>query len=75
MFDNDGDGAWTFGVAGDDLHVEDPATHPGAIREGTHDDGLDPLVLDYDGSLDQPPTVLLIMWLRISAGVNQVWSI
>jgi hypothetical protein len=55
MFDNDGDAAWTFGYNGDDLHVEDPTTHPGAIRDGFHDDFLDPIVLDWDGSLDLPP--------------------
>jgi hypothetical protein len=52
MFDTDGSASWTFG---DDLHVEDPATHPGAIRDGFHDDLLDPIVLDLDGSLDLPP--------------------
>jgi hypothetical protein len=52
MFDTDGSGNWTFG---DDLHVEDPATHPGAIRDGTHDDFLDPLVLDLDDNLDTTP--------------------
>jgi hypothetical protein len=51
-FDTDLSGTWTFG---DDLHVEDPGTHPGAIRDGTHDDNLDPIVLDWDGSLDLPP--------------------
>ena len=49
MFDTDGDGVWS---PGDDLHVEDPITHPGAIRDGFHDDFLDPLVLDLDDSLD-----------------------
>jgi hypothetical protein len=51
-FDNDFSLSWT---AGDDLHVEDPTTHPGAIRDGTHDDLLDPIVLDLDGSLDGTP--------------------
>jgi hypothetical protein len=55
MFDNDLNAAWTFGPNGDDLHVEDPVTHPGAIRDGFHDDFLDPIVLDIDGSLDQLP--------------------
>ncbi len=49
MFDNDGNAAWTFGPAGDDLHVEGPA-HPGAIRNAFHDP-TDPVVLDYNGSL------------------------
>lgn len=49
-----GDCEWTFG---DDLHVEDPASHPGALRNGIHDDGLDPLVLDWDNSLDTDPAV------------------
>ena len=52
MFDTDGSGDWS---PGDDLHVEDPATHPGAIRDGFHDDFLDPLVLDLDDSLDTTP--------------------
>ena len=52
MFDTDGSGNWT---PGDDLHVEDPTTHPGAIRNGFHDDFLDPLVLDWDDSLDTTP--------------------
>lgn len=52
MFDTDGSGDYT---AGDDFHVEDPATHPGAIRDGWHDDFLDPLVLDVDNSLDSTP--------------------
>jgi hypothetical protein len=51
-FDTDGNDIWT---PGDDLHVEDPTTHPGAIRDGTHDDGLDPLVLDLDDSLNTTP--------------------
>lgn len=52
MFDTDGSASWTFG---DDLHVEDPVTHPGAIRDGVHNDFLDPLVLDVDNSLDTTP--------------------
>jgi hypothetical protein len=57
-FDNDGDFAWTFGPAGDDLHLEDPfaGTCPTAIRDADHDLGLDCIVLDLDGSLfDQQP--------------------
>ena len=52
-FDTDGTCTWTFG---DDLHVEDPDRHPGAIRDGWHDDFLDPLVLDWDNSLNLPPS-------------------
>lgn len=52
VFDTDGSMSWTFG---DDIHVEDAATHPGAIRNGVHDDGLDPNVLDWDDSLDSTP--------------------
>lgn len=56
MFDNDGDAAWTFGPAGDDLHVEGPTFCATAIRDGDHDLGLDCKVLDLDGSLaDQQP--------------------
>jgi hypothetical protein len=51
-FDNDWDGisprTWT---AADDLHAEDPTTHPGAIRNAIHDLGLDAQVLDIDASL------------------------
>lgn len=50
-FDNDGNGAWTFGPAGDDLHVEDFAFCPGAFRDGVHQLGVDCKVLDMDGSL------------------------
>lgn len=50
-FDNDGDGQWTWGATGDDLHSEDPSTCPGALRNGVHDLGLDCKVLDWDGSL------------------------
>jgi hypothetical protein len=46
-FDNDHDGQWTFG---DDLHSEDPATCPTAIRDGDHDLGFDCPILDYDAS-------------------------
>ena len=54
-FDNDWDlvspRTWTMG---DDLHVEDQATHPGANRNDIHNcpPGLfwDPTVIDYDGS-------------------------
>jgi len=50
-FDTDGTCTWTFG---DDLHAEGSA-HPTAIRDGWHDDFLDPLVLDWDWSLDMTP--------------------
>ena len=52
-FDNDGDGMWTLGAAGDDLHVEDIAFCPSAagFRNGFHDLGSDCKVLDIDGSL------------------------
>ncbi|MDH3308214.1 MAG: hypothetical protein OEO77_11935 [Acidimicrobiia bacterium] len=46
-FDTDGDCLWTFG---DDLHVEGSA-HSGT-RNAIHNDGVDPLVLDWDNSLD-----------------------
>ena len=52
-FDNDASLNWT---AGDDLHVEDPTTHPGAIRDGLHQ-FVDPVVLDLNGSLWQPQPV------------------
>jgi hypothetical protein len=52
-FDNDASLTWT---AGDDLHVEDPTTHPGAIRDGLHQ-FVDPVVLDLNGSLWQPQPV------------------
>jgi hypothetical protein len=52
-FDTDSDGDWTFGPAGDDLHVEDPTLYPLAVRDGDHDD-TDPLVLDIDNSLATP---------------------
>ena len=48
-FDTDGTCTWTLG---DDLHVEGSAYSPPAIRDGWHDDGLDPIVLDLDLSLD-----------------------
>lgn len=56
MFDNDGDGQWTFdtdgaGPLGDDLHVEDFTFCPTAIRDGLHQPGLDCVVLDPDSSL------------------------
>jgi hypothetical protein len=52
MFDNDGNAAWTFGAAGDDLHLEDPAgACETAIRDGVHNLGADCKVLDIDGSL------------------------
>ena len=51
MFDNDADGAWTFGFFGDDLHAEGPAFCPTAIGNGFHDLGSDCKVLDFDGSL------------------------
>jgi len=46
MFDNDNSGTWT---AGDDLHNEDPLNggNPNAI----HDAGVDPVILDINGSL------------------------
>jgi hypothetical protein len=50
-FDNDNDGLWTFGPAGDDLHSEDPGTCPTALRDGDHDLGLDCKVLDLDNGL------------------------
>lgn len=53
MFDTDGNGAWTFGPGGDDLHVEGSA-YPGAIRDGLHQDS-DPVVLDINGSLAGAP--------------------
>ena len=50
-FDNDGDGLWTFGPAGDDLHLEGTTFCPTAIRDAVHQLGLDCKVLDYDASL------------------------
>jgi hypothetical protein len=50
-FDTDGNGTWTLGPAGDDLHVEDFAFCPGANRDAIHDFGVDCKVLDIDGSL------------------------
>lgn len=50
MFDNDGNAAWTFGPAGDDLHAEDFTFCPTAIRNAVHDLGADCCVLDLDGS-------------------------
>jgi len=52
-FDNDGDGQWTFGLVGDDMHSEDPNTCPTAIRNGIHDLGFDCKVVDMDASLFQ----------------------
>lgn len=51
--DNDGNGAWTMGAAGDDLHLEDFGFCPTAagFRNGVHDFGFDCKVLDLDGSL------------------------
>lgn len=46
-FDNDLSGSWTLG---DDLHAEDPAQCPGAIRNAVYNLGLDCVVLDLDGS-------------------------
>lgn len=50
-FDNDGNGAWTLGSSGDDLHVEDFTFCPTAIRDAIHQVGADCVVLDIDGSL------------------------
>ena len=57
-FDNDANGLWTFGVGGDDLHLEGPTFCPTAIRNAAHELGLDCKVLDYDASLftGQPVT-------------------
>ncbi len=56
VFDNDGNGLWTFGPAGDDIHLEDPSagTCPTARRNGIYDNNAvfqDCVVLDLDGSL------------------------
>jgi hypothetical protein len=51
MFDNDNNQAWTFGAAGDDLHVGGPAFCPLGVADGDHDLGLDCPVLDLNGSL------------------------
>ena len=51
MFDNDANGAWTFGPAGDDLMTEGTAFCPGGLRNAQYDDGFDCVVLDYDTSL------------------------
>ena len=52
MFDNDANGAWTFGAAGDDLHLEDPAGACGtAVRNTVYDLGRDCKVLDINSSL------------------------
>lgn len=51
MFDNDANLAWTFGAAGDDLHLEDPTgACSTAIRDAFHNFGFDCVVLDLDGS-------------------------
>jgi hypothetical protein len=65
VFDNDGDGEWTFSAHGDDIHMEGSTMHPGAVRDGFHDNsfppstGLDPIVLDWDGSLSLPASAKL----------------
>ena len=51
MFDQDSNGAWTFGAAGDDLHCEAPGGCATGITQGVHDLGLDCKVLDIDGGL------------------------
>jgi hypothetical protein len=51
MFDNDANGAWTFGPAGDDLMAEGTAFCPGALRNGQYDGGFDCVVLDHNASL------------------------
>ena len=50
-FDNDNNGQWTFGMAGDDIHSEDPNTCPGAVRDGVHTLGADCKIIDLDASL------------------------
>jgi hypothetical protein len=47
-FDRDNSKTWTVG---DDLHAEDTATCPSAIRDGDHDPGADCPILDLDGNL------------------------
>lgn len=69
MFDNDFNGAWTFGPpGGDDLHLEDSSQCAGGIRNGVHNPG-DCIVLDYDGSLfdGQPVTCDLEFGLSFAA--------
>jgi hypothetical protein len=51
MFDNDGDGMWTLGPNGDDLHSEGPGVCATAIRDAVHQPGADCVVLDVDASL------------------------
>ncbi len=46
-----GDGAWTLTCSGDDLHSEDTANCPTALRDGKHDLGLDCKILDHNGDL------------------------
>lgn len=48
-FDNNSDGLWTDGT--DDLHAEDPALCPTALRNAIHDLGEDCKVVDLDNSL------------------------
>jgi hypothetical protein len=66
MFDQDADGRWTFGAAGDDLHVEGTRFCETGVRDGDHDLGLDCKVLDVNGDLaDQEPVDC-----DLEAGVN-----
>jgi hypothetical protein len=51
MFDNDGNGMWTLGPSGDDLHSEGLGVCTTAIRDAVHQPGADCVVLDLDGSL------------------------
>jgi hypothetical protein len=51
MFDNDANGQWTMGAAGDDLHSEGNGTCATAIRDAVHQLGQDCKVLDIDASL------------------------
>ncbi len=53
-FDSDGDLMWTFGLAGDDLHLEDTSQCPTAARNAVYDNNplfQDCVVIDLDGSL------------------------
>lgn len=50
-FDQDGDGEWTLGPDGDDLHAEGPAFCDTAERDSEHDLGQDCKVLDTNGDL------------------------
>jgi hypothetical protein len=55
-FDNDGNGEWTFGPNGDDLHCESSQCHAVDPSPARHDAGEDCVVLDVNGSLvDQQP--------------------